>query len=57
MEGEHHHHGLFYHKDQVLPINTKLNLVAIGEQGGGLRGVDSISSMTTFVNILLLILP
>jgi hypothetical protein len=57
MEGEQHHHGLFYYKDQVPPIKTKLNLVAIGGQGGGLRGVDPISSMTTFVNILLLILP
>jgi hypothetical protein len=56
MEGEHHHHSLFYH-DQVPPIKTKLNLVATREQGGGLRGVDPISSMITFVNILLLILP
>jgi len=57
MEGEHHHHGLFYHKDQVPPIKTTLNLVAIGGQCGGLRGVDPISSMSTFVNILILILP
>jgi hypothetical protein len=54
---KHHHHSLFYH-DQVPPIKTKLNLVATRKQeGGGLRGVDLISNMTTFVNMLLLILP
>ncbi len=48
MEAEHHHHGLFYHKDHVPPIKTKLNVVAIEGQGGGWRGVDPISNMTTF---------